>query len=186
MNEGRLSAAKCSGKKARAVEEGLAGTSALRGTSPSVGFEFARGSPLAIAVDRPKRHGAKEFIPLLAVQAEDFVAHGAVSRWKRGEVRDEHRLQLHIGFKTYAFEKVGKEALVGIVVQPVPDVVQVKMCVQGQGVVEWHPACRVPLERKIPYDPTRPGVELLLADGKRRWAYARFVGRVSDGDQIPQ
>eukprot|EP00965_Chrysotila_dentata_P174992 5777116-Pleurochrysis_carterae.AAC.1 len=115
------------GRKARAVEEGLAVASALCGTSPPVGLEFARGSTLAIT--------------------------------RRISLRTE----LYPG---------GSEVRCGMST--------------GQGVVEWHSARRVSLESEIPYDPTRPGVEILLADGKRRRAYSRLVGRVSDGDQIPQ
>eukprot|EP00965_Chrysotila_dentata_P018017 598338-Pleurochrysis_carterae.AAC.2 len=76
-------------------------------------------------------------------------------------MRNEDRLQLDVRFEAHAVHQVRHEALVGIATQAARNVWQVKVSLDGEGVVEWHAAAAVALEGEVPDDAPCP----LVSDG---------------------
>ena len=159
------------GAQAREVVGRVAGSAAFGSAPEAVWLELSRGGALAVHVHGPEREVTKEVVPPQAAQPPELLLDGGEARRQRGEVRDEHRLQLHVCVEAHTFEQVGHESLIWVECQASPQYIEVEVRLEGGVEVERLAAVGEAVERPpaVPDEPARPLVELAVAyrEGRR-------------------
>ena len=136
------------------VEHVTARAPSFRRAPEAVGLELAGGGALAVEVHRPEGEGGEEPVPSEVAQAVQLFLDRGESLGERGEVRDQHGVQLQISVEPHALQQVSHEVLVRVAFQPPPQVVEVEVGVGRRMEVERLAAG----PSAVPHQPASPHV----------------------------
>eukprot|EP00966_Prymnesium_polylepis_P067683 1572354-Prymnesium_polylepis.1 len=137
------------------------------GSAPgTIWLQLAGCRALTVEVHWPEAEGIKEVVPAFLVESGQLLGHSLEALRERGQVRDQHRLQLDIRIQPDALQQIGHKELIGVVVQPRAEIIQVEMSGQRRRKVEGSTASLA----TVPHNTTCPQLQGFLTQCEWSWA----------------